>query len=90
MVEVLENREKVEEEKEDSRRFVGRMAVSFRGLGGGGGAEGGNAAITLHNFNQKKHKELTEEGPTDQLGKSFINIRRNGFRHRWVLRFSIF
>lgn len=88
MVEVLENSEEVEEEKEDSRRFVGRMAVSFRG---GGGAEDGDAAITLHNFNQKKHRERREEGPTDQSGKSFVAVRRNGFRapaalHRWVLR----
>lgn len=102
MVEVLENRQEVKdkEEEEDSRRFVGRMVVSFRGGGGrkGGGGEGaedGDAAITLYNFNQKKYKEHRDEGPTDQSGKSVVNFRRNGFRaplalQRWVLFFPLF
>lgn len=98
IVEVLENRdgEKDKEEEEDSR-FVGRMVVSFRRGGGGGGegAEEGDAAITLHNFSQKKYKECKDEGPTDQSGKSVVAFRRNGFRaplalQRWVLFFRLF
>lgn len=99
MVEILENREEEKDkEEEDSRRFVGRMVVSFRGGGEGGsgkGAEDGDAAITLHNFSQKKHKERRDEGPTDQSGKSVVNVRRNGFRaplalQRWVLFLPLF
>lgn len=88
MVGVLENRE--EKEEEDSGRFVGRMAVSFRGE-----AEDGNAAITLHSFNHKKHRKHREDGPTDQLGKSLVDVKRNGLRaaamlHRYVLYFFPF
>lgn len=96
IVEVLENREgekDKEEEEEDSRRFVGRMVVSFR-RGGGEGAEDGDAAITLHNFSQRKYKECKDEGPMDHSGKSVVAVRRNGFRaplalQRWVLFFRL-
>lgn len=94
IVEVLENKEEKDKEKdEDSRRFVGRMMVSFRGGGEGGsgeGAEDGEAAIRLHNFNQKKYKQRRDEGPADQSGKNVNDVRRNGFKaplalQRWVL-----
>ncbi|XP_060931620.1 lysine-specific demethylase 9 [Limanda limanda] len=63
-----------EEEEEDAGRFVGQMAVSFRG--GGGGAEKEEGPITLHNFNHKKHRG----GGTSQSEKTVSVVRQNGFR----------
>nr|XP_033503092.1 uncharacterized protein wu:fi75a02 [Epinephelus lanceolatus] len=68
-----ENREEEDEEK-DAGRFVGRMAVSFRG---GRGAEE-EALLTLHKFNHKKHRR--EEGGSSQSEKAVSIVRQNGYR----------
>ncbi|XP_044029370.1 uncharacterized protein wu:fi75a02 [Siniperca chuatsi] len=73
-----ENRED-DEEEEDAGRFVGRMAVSFRGRGG---AEE-DAPLMLHNFTPRKHRR--EGGGTSQSEKAVV--RPNG--HRVPLLHSI-
>ncbi|XP_034457414.1 uncharacterized protein wu:fi75a02 isoform X1 [Hippoglossus hippoglossus] len=65
------NKDDVEEE-EDAGRFVGQMAVSFRG----GGAEKEEGPITLHNFNHKKHRG----GGTGQSEKTVSVVSLNGYR----------
>ena len=65
-------RNKDDEEEEDAGRFVGQMAVSFRG----GGAEKEEGPITLHNFYHKKHKG----GATGQSEKTVSVVRLNGYR----------
>lgn len=67
-----ENREE-DEEEEDAGRFVGRMAVSFRG-----GAEE-EAPLTLHNFNCRKNRGRVGAG-TGKSEKAVSVVRRNGFR----------
>ncbi|XP_058473688.1 uncharacterized protein wu:fi75a02 isoform X2 [Solea solea] len=65
------NREDDDNEDEDPGRFVGQMAVSFRG-----GAE--EASLTLHNVNAAKRRL---EGGTGQSEKAVSVIgRRNGYR----------
>lgn len=71
-----ENRE--EDEEEEVGRFVGRMAVSFRGGGREGGAKE-ELPLTLHNFNHRKHKRR-EEGGTSQSEKAVSVVRQNGYR----------
>ncbi|XP_062269472.1 uncharacterized protein wu:fi75a02 [Platichthys flesus] len=66
------NKYVVEEEEEDAGRFVGQMAVSFRGAG----AEKEEGPITLHNFKHKKHRG----GGTSQSGKTVSVVRQNGYR----------
>ncbi|KAK5878236.1 hypothetical protein CesoFtcFv8_023663 [Champsocephalus esox] len=56
-------------EEEHAGRFVGRMAVFFRG----------EEPITLHKFNHRKHRRR-EEGETDQSQKAVSVVRQNGFR----------
>lgn len=68
----LENTDE-DTEEEDTGRFVGRMAVSFRG-----GSEE-EALLTLHNFDHRKHRGEEERG-TSQSEKAVTVIRRNGFR----------
>lgn len=63
-----------EDEKEDAGRFVGRMAVSFRA-----GAEAGEAQLTLHNFDRRKHSGR-DGGGTGQSEKAISVLRRNGVR----------
>ncbi|XP_010789902.1 uncharacterized protein [Notothenia coriiceps] len=63
------HRGREEEEKEHAGRFVGRMAVFFRG----------EEPIMLHKFNQRKHRRR-EEGETDQSQKTVSVVRQNGFR----------
>ncbi|XP_069023653.1 uncharacterized protein [Embiotoca jacksoni] len=66
-----ESREEEEEEEEDGR-FVGRMAVSFRG-----GAEE-EAPLTLHKFSQRKRRRREERG-SSQSEKAIV-VRKNGYR----------
>ncbi|XP_041815421.1 histone H3.v1 isoform X2 [Chelmon rostratus] len=68
-----EEEEGKEEEEENAGRFVGRMAVSFRG-----GPEE-KALLTLHNFNHRKHRGR-EGGGTSQSEKVVSVVMRNGFR----------
>lgn len=76
----LEEREE-DEEEEDAGRFVGRMAVSFKG-----GAEGAEAPLTLHNYNHKNYRDRVEtDGPTDQSEKAVSDVRRNGFKASMLL-----
>ncbi|KAK1883573.1 Protein PRR14L [Dissostichus eleginoides] len=63
------HRGREEEEEEHAGRFVGRMAVFFRG----------EEPITLHKFNHRKHRRR-EEGETDQSQKAVSVVRQNGFR----------
>ncbi|KAG7499464.1 hypothetical protein JOB18_039303 [Solea senegalensis] len=63
------NRESDDNEDEDPGRFVGQMAVSFRG-----GAE--EASLTLHNVNAAKRRL---EGGQSEKAVSVIG-RRNGYR----------
>nr|XP_019960615.1 PREDICTED: uncharacterized protein LOC109640858 isoform X1 [Paralichthys olivaceus] len=65
-------RNKEDDEEENAGRFVGQMAVCFRG----GGAEEQEGPITLHNFNHKKHRG----GGTGQSEKTVSVIRPNGYR----------
>lgn len=69
----LEKREE-DDEEEDAGRFVGRMAVSFKG-----GAEGVEAPLTLHNYNHKNYRDRVD-GPTDRSEKAVSDVRRNGFK----------
>ncbi|KAM7368503.1 hypothetical protein PAMP_012842 [Pampus punctatissimus] len=67
--------EEEEEEEAHAGRFVGRMAVSFRG----GGVEE-EALLTLHNFNHRKRRRR-EEGNTGQSEKAVsVVARQNGYR----------
>lgn len=80
-----ENREEDEKEEEDAGRFVGRMAVSFRG---GAEEEEQEAPLTLHNFNHRKHRRREWRG-TSQSEKAVNIVRQNGYRaplllHRYV------
>ncbi|XP_026154018.1 uncharacterized protein LOC113124998 isoform X3 [Mastacembelus armatus] len=68
------NREEGEGE-EDSGRFVGQVAISFRG------AE--EALLALHNYNQRKHSRR-EEGGTGQSQNPVV-IRQSGYRARTLL-----
>ncbi|XP_033973071.1 zinc finger protein 318 isoform X2 [Trematomus bernacchii] len=63
------HRGREEEEEEHGGRFVGRMAVFFRG----------EEPITLHKFNHRKHRRR-EEGETEQSQKAVSVVRQNGFR----------
>ncbi|XP_071328274.1 uncharacterized protein [Trachinotus anak] len=69
-----ENREE-DEEEEDSRRFIGRMAVSFRG----GEAEE-EAPLTLQNFNRRKHGRREEGRPGQSEKAVSVVVRKNGYR----------
>lgn len=74
------NAEEEEEEEEHAGRFVGRMAVSFRG----GGAEE-EAPLTLYNFNHRKHRRR-EEGDSGQSEKAVsVVVRQNGYRAAQLL-----
>uniref|UniRef100_A0AAQ4P459 Tantalus-like domain-containing protein n=1 Tax=Gasterosteus aculeatus aculeatus TaxID=481459 RepID=A0AAQ4P459_GASAC len=61
------------EDDEDARRFVGRMAFSFRG-----GAEEEEALLTLHRFNHRKYRRRQVEG-AGQSEKSVSVVRQNGY-----------
>ncbi|KAM7392271.1 hypothetical protein PAMA_007404 [Pampus argenteus] len=67
--------EEEEEEEVPAGRFVGRMAVSFRGCG-----VKKEAPLTLHNFNHRKRRRR-EEGNTGQSEKAVsVVARQNGYR----------
>ncbi|KAI3362529.1 hypothetical protein L3Q82_012830, partial [Scortum barcoo] len=69
-----ENRE---EDEEETGRFVGRMAVSFR-RGEGEGGEKEELPLTLHSFNHRKHKRR-EGGRHSQSQKTISVVRENGY-----------
>lgn len=69
-----------EQEEEHAGRFVGRMAVSFRGIG----AEEG-APLTLHNFNHRKYRRREERDIHQSEKAVSMVVRQNGYRVTQVL-----
>ncbi|CAJ1069828.1 nascent polypeptide-associated complex subunit alpha%2C muscle-specific form [Xyrichtys novacula] len=67
------DKEEEEEEEKDTGRFVGRMAVSFKRVGGGG-----ELPLTLHNFNHRKRKRDDSRASHSEMALSMV--RRNGYR----------